>query len=78
MKILVTGSNKGLGLEFVKQYLAQGEEVVATCRNPEKAGELKELSVNIPQQGDHPGTGSNHSRIKTLSLQNRETKNLDH
>lgn len=50
MKILVTGSNKGLGLEFVKQYLAQGEEVVATCRNPGKAGELKELSVNFPNK----------------------------
>jgi len=49
MKILITGTNKGLGLEFVKQYLERGEEVVATCRNPEKAEELKGLSTRFPE-----------------------------
>jgi len=43
MTILITGSNKGLGLEFVKQYLKRGEEVIATCRNPEKADVLQQL-----------------------------------
>ncbi|MBD3190830.1 MAG: SDR family NAD(P)-dependent oxidoreductase [Candidatus Heimdallarchaeota archaeon] len=43
MKVLITGTNRGLGLEFVKQYLERGEEVIAACRNPEKAKELHQL-----------------------------------
>jgi NAD(P)-dependent dehydrogenase (short-subunit alcohol dehydrogenase family) len=43
MKILITGTNKGLGLEFVRQYLERGDEVIGTCRNPHTADELQEL-----------------------------------
>ena len=43
MKILVTGANRGLGIEFVKQYLKRGENVVATCRKPDEAINLKKL-----------------------------------
>ena len=31
---LVTGANRGLGLEFTRQLLARGDRVVATCRHP--------------------------------------------
>lgn len=31
---LITGSNRGIGLELVKQLLARGERVIATCRTP--------------------------------------------
>ena len=40
----VTGANRGLGLEFVKQLSARGDFVYATCRTPEKAGELEQLA----------------------------------
>jgi NAD(P)-dependent dehydrogenase (short-subunit alcohol dehydrogenase family) len=43
LRVLITGTNRGLGLEFVKQLLARGEEVIATCRKPEEAGKLHEL-----------------------------------
>ena len=33
MRILITGSNRGIGLEFVRLYLARGEQVIATCDN---------------------------------------------
>ncbi|MFX1255793.1 MAG: SDR family oxidoreductase [Promethearchaeota archaeon] len=46
MKILITGTNRGLGLEFVKQYLKRGEKVIATCREPDKAVELQNLENN--------------------------------
>ncbi|MFT3897598.1 MAG: SDR family oxidoreductase [Thermomonas sp.] len=46
---LVTGANRGLGLEFVRQLLARGERVLAACRHPGKAGDLNLLA------GDHPG-----------------------
>ena len=41
--IFLTGTNKGLGLEFVRQYLEQGNRVIATCRNTQKAPELISL-----------------------------------
>ena len=47
--VLVTGANRGLGLEFVRQYLAAGWTVTATCRSPREADELKKLGVRIEQ-----------------------------
>ena len=46
---LVTGANRGLGLEFVRQLLAAGDHVVAACRQPGKATALNSLA------GEHPG-----------------------
>lgn len=41
--ILLTGANRGLGLEFTRQYAANGDTVLACCRAPNKAAELLEL-----------------------------------
>ncbi|XP_066980194.1 C-signal-like [Macrobrachium rosenbergii] len=46
--VLVTGSNRGLGLELVKQLSASKdppEFIIATCRTPDKAEELKNIST---------------------------------
>ncbi len=42
--VVVTGANRGLGLEFVRRYLARGDRVVAAVRHPDKATELKALA----------------------------------
>ena len=42
--VLITGSNRGIGLEFVKQYSQSDCNVIATCRNPSKADDLNELA----------------------------------
>jgi NAD(P)-dependent dehydrogenase (short-subunit alcohol dehydrogenase family) len=41
---LITGANRGLGLEFARQYLADGWRVYATCRDPSSASELRGLA----------------------------------
>ena len=47
-RMLVTGANRGLGLEFVKQYAADGWTVDACCRSPEKATALHEMQEAAP------------------------------
>ena len=42
--VLITGANRGIGLEFARQYAAEGWEVIACCRNPEAAGELAAMA----------------------------------
>jgi NAD(P)-dependent dehydrogenase (short-subunit alcohol dehydrogenase family) len=41
--ILITGSNRGLGLEWAEQYAEAGWRVYATCRHPEQADALRML-----------------------------------
>jgi NAD(P)-dependent dehydrogenase (short-subunit alcohol dehydrogenase family) len=41
---LITGANRGLGLEFARQYAAEGWRVYATCRNPNSASDLRRLA----------------------------------
>lgn len=45
--ILVTGANRGLGLEFVLSYAAEGWRVHACCRHPEKAKALAEVAGDV-------------------------------
>lgn len=42
--LLITGANRGLGLEFTKQYAAAGWRVLACCRVPEEADALQALA----------------------------------
>jgi NAD(P)-dependent dehydrogenase (short-subunit alcohol dehydrogenase family) len=48
--VLITGTNRGIGLEFVEQYLAQGDKVIASCRNPAGEGALQTLAEGLPGQ----------------------------
>lgn len=57
-RVLVTGANRGLGLEFVRQLLTRGDRVIAACRHPGRATEL------TAQAAAHPG----HLHVLPLDL----------
>jgi NAD(P)-dependent dehydrogenase (short-subunit alcohol dehydrogenase family) len=43
--VLITGTNRGIGLEFVKKLLARGDQVIATCRDVAAAKSLQALQA---------------------------------
>jgi NAD(P)-dependent dehydrogenase (short-subunit alcohol dehydrogenase family) len=44
-RILITGSNRGIGLEMVRQYLRRDDTCIfATCRRPDEADELRKIA----------------------------------
>ncbi len=45
--LLITGANRGIGLEFTRLFASDGWRVHACCRHPEKAGDLKALNGDI-------------------------------
>ena len=58
--VLVTGANRGLGLQLCKQFAARGDEVIAVCR--ETSDELADLGVRIVDGIDV----SNGTAVETL------------
>ena len=46
-RVLITGAGRGIGLELARQYAADGWEVIATVRDPGKAGELAALGIRV-------------------------------
>jgi NAD(P)-dependent dehydrogenase (short-subunit alcohol dehydrogenase family) len=47
--VLITGANRGIGLELARQYAAAGWRVIGTARRPETAHELREIAHEILQ-----------------------------
>lgn len=47
--ILLTGSNRGVGLALAQEYAAKGWNVIATCRTPSKAKDLRALAASNPK-----------------------------
>ena len=44
---LITGANRGLGLEFTRQYVRDGWTVIGCCRNPGAAAELADTGADV-------------------------------
>ena len=45
---LIIGASRGIGLEFVRQLLDRGDQVIATVRDPENAAELWTMAGAAP------------------------------
>jgi len=67
--VLITGANRGLGLEFCRQYATEGWQVLACCRNPEAADELDE----IPDVRVLPLDVSDFTQIDRLAAELKDT-----
>lgn len=63
-RILITGANRGLGLEFVERYLESGDDVIATYRNEESSFDL----INMRDE---------RSNLKLLHLDVSSNKSLN-
>ena len=64
-RVMVTGGNRGLGLEFVRQCLARGDLVFAGCRDPQNALALQELSA------------AKHEQLSVLALDVTDVASID-
>lgn len=62
--VLITGTNRGIGLEFTKQYAEADWDVLACCRIPATANALNALAAN-------------HSNIKIYALDVADFKQVD-
>lgn len=51
MRFIVTGANRGIGLELVRQITARGDTAVAAVRDPSAARELHSIAASIGREG---------------------------
>ncbi len=66
--VLVTGANRGIGLELCRQLKTQGHQVTAVCRS--SSTELDALGVQVVDQCDV----SNHTSVKQMAQQLNDQK----
>ena len=66
--VLITGANRGLGLEFARQYGAAGWRVLACCRKPETAADLRAFAhASNGRTTVHPLDVAEHGHIAALA-----------
>jgi NAD(P)-dependent dehydrogenase (short-subunit alcohol dehydrogenase family) len=66
---LVTGSNRGLGLEWVHQYAAAGWRVYATCRFPDEADGLQRLAAENANVAVHRLDVTDPDQIRRMATE---------
>jgi NAD(P)-dependent dehydrogenase (short-subunit alcohol dehydrogenase family) len=70
--ILITGANRGIGLELAGQFAADGWVVLACCRNPAAAGALQALAEQHASIAIHPLDVTDYAHVAALSAQLRD------
>jgi len=63
--IVITGANRGIGLELARQWHARGERVIPVCR--EASAELRELGVDIVDGIDVTGDAGSRKLAEELA-----------
>ena len=66
--VLITGANRGIGLEFVRQYALDGWRVLACARHLSTSGELNQMASQFPDAIHvHALDVADHEQIMQLS-----------
>ncbi len=65
--VLITGSNRGLGLAFARHYAAEGWNVIATTRSPDSAGDLASLAASNERVAVEQLDVTDYARIAELA-----------
>jgi len=65
--ILITGCNRGIGLELTKHFSKANYKIHACCRTPETSGELQSLASSNSNITIHKLDVSNHNEIEQLA-----------
>lgn len=71
-QVLITGANRGLGLEFTQQYAADGWNVLACCRHPQSALDLQALATTHSNVKIHTLDVADFAQINALAMQLRD------
>jgi NAD(P)-dependent dehydrogenase (short-subunit alcohol dehydrogenase family) len=70
--VFITGANRGIGLEFVGQFVGLGWNIIATARSPEEAGELAAIAEEYPKLVVEQLDVTDFARIDELSMKYAE------
>jgi NAD(P)-dependent dehydrogenase (short-subunit alcohol dehydrogenase family) len=70
--VLITGANRGIGFEFVRQFAARDWRIIATTRSPENAIALAELAADNPDIIIEQLDVTDHARIDALAEQYKQ------
>ena len=70
--MLITGSNRGIGLAFARQYTEMGWTVIATARSPDAADELQTLAAEHPNVVVEQLDVTDHAAIEALARHYRD------
>ena len=65
--VLITGANRGIGLELARTYATNGWKVIATARRPDEADDLKAIAVEHPQLSIEQLDVQDHAMIDALA-----------
>jgi len=65
--VFITGSNRNIGLEFVKQFSENNWNVIATARNPEEAQELQIIAAEQDNVVIEQLDVTDHEQIESLA-----------
>lgn len=70
--VLITGANRGIGLEFTRRFAARHWKVIATARDPAAATELRQLAVGNVDITVEPLDVTDHAGIEALAVRYKE------
>lgn len=71
--VLITGSNRGMGLEWARQYIEEGWRVYASCRFPERADSLQQLAAENTNVSIHRLDVTTQEDIQQIAVELNDT-----